>query len=101
MLTGVKMDKFPSIKEMFTNDIFTPISYWSYESYDMSRVKSDHEKGPCTTVPPTTTTPTTTTTPKSCVDVCFDDLMICMDECNGEHCQSACTRVHYDCISKC
>ena len=67
------------------------------------------DKGPCTTQPPstgtttpaTTTTTTTTTTPKSCVDLCFDDLMLCMSECNGEHCQSACNRVHYDCINKC
>ena len=71
-------------------------------------------RGPCTTQPTTTSTTnptpstattttekTTTTPPKSCSDTCYDDFYDCMAGCSNSSCQSACSRVHFDCIQNC
>lgn len=76
-------------------------------------------RGPCTTQPPTTTTTkrltttkqtttvkTTTTAkttspPKNCSDSCYDDFYECIAGCGNSTCQSACSRVHFDCIQNC
>ena len=81
--------------------------------------KTPEYRGPCTTQPPTTTTTKrltttkqtttvkttttakTTTPPKNCSDLCYDDFYECIAGCGNSTCQSACSRVHFDCIQNC